>query len=720
MKFNWVEMKNFKRYGDYTTRLDLNVMNTRLIVGENGNGKTSFVDAIIWCLYGRSICSVDEVVNRVTKKDCKVEVNLDIGNDNYSIIRYRNHTEHGNKLLIFKNRENISRRTMNDTQDLIDETILIQYNAMVSSTLFSSELYISFLRAKVTDRLKIIESIFSLKEIQEYYEAIREMRKPISDRIGELVLMKEKNNAEISANEKSIVEYKENIKKKLIELKNQKDELNKEILKIKADIEVASNINVDKELEANKLFEETANVNKELLVEIDKEKKNFVDTKSITDKIDALNKEIEEINHINVELEINNINLFKEIEKFNVGVDNEILKLKNKVFDVREREKLVGFHSKEIEKLSGEIKKMQENTELCITCGQKVSLVFTESLIAKYEKKISSLKEEEEKLRNEIRGMAGNNEKIYADIEALKRSKKPLPAPSKYDEKYLSEVGKNKDSCNSQIKVLENTFVEKERFNSSINERIRTLKNKMVYDLPKKSKYDTKYLEWLKNSSNEQNENIKNYEKEIDLINERAKTVYDKKFIAGIEKRIKDITKGSKKISSETDELKKEDFHFEVLQQLFSNRSIGIKKYIIDKMLVHFNEKVNFYLPFFFDEEVAITFDKDLNEVITINKNPVSFTTFSSGEKTRFELAIAFSLFMLVKTFFSTTINLLVFDEILDQNLDKKGIKAVLEIIDNLGKENSVLVISHREEMKEYFENQISIVRDSDGFSKVA
>jgi DNA repair exonuclease SbcCD ATPase subunit len=170
MKFNWIELKNFKRYGDYTTHLDLNINETRLIVGENGNGKTSFIDAIIWCLYGRSICSVDEVVNRIVKKDCKVEVNLDVGNDNYSIIRYRNHTENGNKLLIFKNRENISRRTINDTQDLIDEIILIQYNAMVSSILYSSELYISFLRSKITDRLKIIESILSLKEIQEYYE----------------------------------------------------------------------------------------------------------------------------------------------------------------------------------------------------------------------------------------------------------------------------------------------------------------------------------------------------------------------------------------------------------------------------------------------------------------------------------------------------------------------------------------------------------------------
>jgi DNA repair exonuclease SbcCD ATPase subunit len=719
MKFNFVALKNFKRFGDYETRLDLNINETRLLIGENGNGKTSFIDAIIWGLYGRSICAIDEVVNRQIKKDCKVEINLDVGTDNYSIIRYRNHTEHGNKLLVFKNRENISRRTMNDTQDLIDEIIQIQYNAMVSSILYSSELYISFLRAKITDRLKIIESILSLKEIQEYYESVREMRKPISDKIGELILNKEKINSEVSANAKSIIEYKENIKKKLTELKNQKDILVEQIKKIKTDIEVASHIDFTKEIEANKLFEEVTLKNKELFNEIEKEKKNLIDTHSVMREIERYRQELDEISHIDVEFELENINLHKEIEKHNLDIDNEILKLRNKIFDIREKEKLVGFHSGEIEEVQKEIDKMRKNTEKCITCGQKVTQEFTISLIEKREKEISILKEEEEKLRRDIKSITGNNEKLYEEIEKLKRRHKELPTPSKFSEKYLSDLGKNKEYLHNQAKLVENSFEEKEKFNVTIDLRIKNLKEGLSRDIPPKSQYDNNYLEWLKNSATEQQIKIDNFEKEILLINERAKTIYDKKFIEGIEKRIKNLEKDIKKNTKEIEVLKIEDFHYEVMQQLFSNRSSGIKKYIIDKMLDLFNEKVNFYLPFFFDEEISITFDKDLNEVITIDKNPLSFATFSSGEKTRFELAIAFSLFMLVKTFFSTTINLLVFDEILDQNLDKKGVKAVLDIIDNLGQDNSVLVISHREEMKEYFVNQVSIIREN-GFSKIA
>jgi len=136
-------------------------------------------------------------------------------------------------------------------------------------------------------------------------------------------------------------------------------------------------------------------------------------------------------------------------------------------------------------------------------------------------------------------------------------------------------------------------------------------------------------------------------------------------------------------------------------------------------MVSIFNDRVNFYLPFFFDEQVNVTFDKDLNEVIKIDNEEVSFPSFSSGQKTRFDVAISFALFMMVKMFFSTVINLLVFDEILDRNLDKKGFNSVYEIVDNLGANNTVFVVSHQEVYKEKFGHHITIKRDNKGFSYI-
>ena len=154
---------------------------------------------------------------------------------------------------------------------------------------------------------------------------------------------------------------------------------------------------------------------------------------------------------------------------------------------------------------------------------------------------------------------------------------------------------------------------------------------------------------------------------------------------------------------------------------LFSNNDSSIKKNIIEDRIDFFNNKINFYLPIFFEKNIKITFDKNLVETILINGKETSFDTFSSGEKMRIELTIAFSLFSLVRVFFHTPINLLVFDELLDQNLDKSGTEKVLEVIDNLSENSSIIIISHNDSYNESYvnSNKIFIYKNKDGFSKI-
>jgi len=719
MRFNWITFKNFRGYGDYETKLELNKRETRLILGENGSGKTTFIDAIIWCLYGRSESPVEEVVNRYTKKDCKVEVNFDIGSDNYSVIRYRAHTEQGNKLYIFKDKGNISRRTTNDTQDLILEIIQIHYSAMVAIILCSSELYVPFLRSKVTDRLKIIESVLSMREIQEYYEVVREMRKPLIEKLAELSLSKEKTNSEIAANQKSIEEYKENIKRKLVELKEQKERLADEIGGLRADLDEAAKIDYQKEMQSNKLYDEINELNEQVLADMRREEKQLVDLAPFTEQIDDAKSQLRTLEVIDVEEELQLARKKKENDKKNQEINLEILKLSNGIVQLKDIPKMIALQEQEIEKLSKEIDKINAHIERCITCGQPVTAEFSKELISKKQVQISIFKAGIFENAKRIEEGERKNKEIKEQIEKLNLSKLPS-VKSDYTEDYLTNLDKSREKLYSQIKLFENTVKEKQELNSHIRSRIKLLKSKLK-ELPEKSKYDIDYLERIKDIAADQERKIREREEEINLINERAKSIYDKKFIAGLETRIRILKKSLDDMMADVEVKRNEDSYYEVLQQLFSNKSSGIKKYLIEKMLVLFNEKVNFYLPFFFEEDISIIFDKDLNETITVDKTyQVSFKSFSSGEKTRFELAIALSLFALVKTFFSAAINLLAFDEILDQNLDKKGIQAMLEIIDSLATENSILVISHRDELKEYFGNQIAIMKDKNRFSKLA
>ena len=134
-------------------------------------------------------------------------------------------------------------------------------------------------------------------------------------------------------------------------------------------------------------------------------------------------------------------------------------------------------------------------------------------------------------------------------------------------------------------------------------------------------------------------------------------------------------------------------------------------------MIPVMNESIAKYITYFFDDNIQIVFDKDLNDRITLNGKVVNYDDFSSGEKQRLELAVSFSLFFLVKSFFSSSISFLIIDEVLDTALDADGINSALNIIDDLSENNSVLIISHREELKEHFENKISIEKDIKGNS---
>ena len=126
------------------------------------------------------------------------------------------------------------------------------------------------------------------------------------------------------------------------------------------------------------------------------------------------------------------------------------------------------------------------------------------------------------------------------------------------------------------------------------------------------------------------------------------------------------------------------------------------------------------YLPFFFDDDISITFDKNLNEKIEFRSLPTEWNELSSGQKTRAELAVVFSLYMMVRALFGSGTNLLVLDEIIDQNLDLDGVNSVVNVLNNIASDGAVFIVSHRDDYKERFEDVLKVEIDGNGFTKVS
>ena len=109
MKITRLSIDNFLSVG--SIKCSLENKGLVLIQGENrddtsqdsnGSGKSSFADAISWCLYGVTARgdTGDSVINRAAKKDCQVFVHLEDGENRYFVERNRKHKTHKNSLRV--------------------------------------------------------------------------------------------------------------------------------------------------------------------------------------------------------------------------------------------------------------------------------------------------------------------------------------------------------------------------------------------------------------------------------------------------------------------------------------------------------------------------------------------------------------------------------------------------------------------------------------------
>ena len=89
INFRYVRWKNLLSTGNYFTEIKLNNNTNTLVVGENGSGKSTMLDALCFGLFGKAFRNVNKpnLLNSINAKDCIVEVEFDTSNKSYKIVR---------------------------------------------------------------------------------------------------------------------------------------------------------------------------------------------------------------------------------------------------------------------------------------------------------------------------------------------------------------------------------------------------------------------------------------------------------------------------------------------------------------------------------------------------------------------------------------------------------------------------------------------------------
>lgn len=158
-----IRWKNFLSTGNAFTEIPLNKESTTLIIGENGSGKSTIMDALTFVLFGKPFRKINKpgLVNKINNKNCVVEIEFSIHNKNYKVIR-------GIKPNIFEiwcdgvfiNQDSASK----DYQEHLEKFILrMNYKTFTQVVILGSAAFVPFMQLTPADRRQVIENLLDIQ-----------------------------------------------------------------------------------------------------------------------------------------------------------------------------------------------------------------------------------------------------------------------------------------------------------------------------------------------------------------------------------------------------------------------------------------------------------------------------------------------------------------------------------------------------------------------------
>lgn len=161
--FRYVRWKNLLSTGNYFTEIKLNNNTNTLVVGENGSGKSTMLDALCFGLFGKAFRNVNKpnLLNSINGKDCVVEVEFDTNNKSYKIVRGIK----PNKFEIYCDGELLNQdAAARDYQDYLEKFIIkLNYKSFTQIVILGSASFVPFMQLSASDRRSIIEDLLDIQ-----------------------------------------------------------------------------------------------------------------------------------------------------------------------------------------------------------------------------------------------------------------------------------------------------------------------------------------------------------------------------------------------------------------------------------------------------------------------------------------------------------------------------------------------------------------------------
>ena len=239
--FKTIRWKNFLSTGNVFTEVDLTTCKTNLIVGENGAGKSTILDALTFSLFGKPFRKINKpmLVNSINEKDCVTEIEFSIGKNEFKVVRGIK----PNKFEIYNNGQLWNQEsTLVDQQKNFEQNVLkMNYKSFTQIVVLGSSTFVPFMRLPVAQRREIIEDILDIQifstmnvllkdkirdnrdEIKEFDYQVDLIKEKIGIQKSYLLELDKKNKADISKKEDKIAELLEDENKQHVSIKETND-----------------------------------------------------------------------------------------------------------------------------------------------------------------------------------------------------------------------------------------------------------------------------------------------------------------------------------------------------------------------------------------------------------------------------------------------------------------------------------------------------------------